>query len=295
MMAYAKLAGALLAHKDAAPAQTRSMTSIASVPLAGEGIRLLAQHLNTLNLPVFLAEYERLARQCAAERLDYRRYLLRLAELELVGRRRRLIERRIREARFPVVKKLDSFDFAAVPSLNKQAVLELAGCGYVARRENIIVLGDGGTGKTHIALGLGMAACQEGLSVGFVTAASLVHQLAEACDERRLLRLQRRLAAYKVLIIDELGYVPLSAAGARVLFEIVSQRGERGSTIVTSNLALDEWIDVLGTARLADAAVERLTRRARILQLNGQSYRRADVRSGLTVRRRNERSGLAGR
>ena len=141
-----------------------------------------------------------------------------------------MVERRIKAAKFPTVKSLDSFDFAAFPRLNKALVMELARSEYVERRENVIALGNSGTGKSHIALGLGLAACQKGLSVGFTTAAAVVHELMEARDEKRLLRLQRQLAAYKLLIIDELGYVPLSQTGAELLFEVFSQRYERGST-----------------------------------------------------------------
>ncbi len=166
---------------------------------------LLAHHLKALKLPTFLREHDKLARQCAAEGVDHTGYLLRLAELELLERERRTVERRIREARFPAVKSLDSFDFAALPSLNKMLVLELARGEYVGRRENVIALGPSGTGKTHLALGLGLAACQKGLSVGFTTAAALVHELLEAREERRLLRLQKQLAAYRLLIVDELG------------------------------------------------------------------------------------------
>ena len=185
---------------------------------------LLAHHLKALKLPSFLREHDKLARQCATEGVDHTGYLLRLAELELLDRERRLVERRIRQARFPAVKSLDSFDFAALPSLNKLLVLELARGAYVERRENVIALGNSGTGKTHIALGLGLAACQQGLSVGFTTAAALVHELLEARDERRLLRLQNQLAGYKLLIIDELGYVPLSSTGAELLFEVFRHR-----------------------------------------------------------------------
>ena len=167
---------------------------------------LLAHHLKALKLPTFLREYDKLARQCAAEGVDHTRYLLRLAELELIERERRMVERRIKQAKFPAVKSLDSFDFLGLPSLNKALVLELARSEYIVRRENIIAVGNSGTGKTHIALGLGLAACQKGLSVGFTTAAALVHELIEARDEKRLLRLQRQLATYKLLIIDELGY-----------------------------------------------------------------------------------------
>ena len=206
---------------------------------------LLAHHLRQLKLPTFLREYEKVAAEAAREGLDHVRFLLRLAELELIDRERRMVERRIRAAHFPAVKSFDTFDFAAIPSLNKPLVLELARCEYVAARENVIALGNSGTGKTHVALALGLAACQRGFSVTFATAAGLVHQLMEARDERRLLKLQAQLATVKLLIVDELGYVPLSQTGAELLFEIFSQRHERGSTIVTSNLPFEEWTSIL--------------------------------------------------
>src|SRR5919202_754569 len=234
---------------------------------------LLAHHLKALKLPSFLREYDKLARQCAAEGVDHTGYLLRLSELELLDRERRLIERRIRQARFPAVKSLDSFDFGALPSLNNLLVLELARCGYVERRENVIALGNSGTGKTHIALGLGLAAFQRGLSVGFTTAAALVHELLEARDEKRLLRLQKQLAGYRLLIIDELGFVPLSKSGAELLFEVFSQRYERGSTLVTSNLPFDESTEVFGSERLTGALLDRLTHHVHILEMNGESDR----------------------
>src|SRR5947209_8871599 len=234
---------------------------------------LLAHHLKALKLPTFLREHERLARQCATEGVDHLRYLLRLAELELIEREQRMVERRIRAAHFPTVKSLDSFDFLAIPSLNKALVLELARGDYIERRENVIALGNSGTGKTHIALGLGLAACQRGISVGFTTAAALVHELLEARDERRLLRLQKQLAGYRLLIIDELGFVPLSPSGAELLFEVVSRRYERGSVIVTSNLPFDEWTSVFGSERLTGALLDRLTHHVHILEMNGESYR----------------------
>jgi DNA replication protein DnaC len=246
-----------------------------SLPSGPDPRLLLAHHLKVLKLPTFLREYDKLARQCAADGVDHPRYLLRLAELELIDRERRMVERRIKEARFPAVKSLDSFDFAAIPSLNKTLVLELARSEYVARRENIIAVGNSGTGKTHIALGLGLAACQKGLSVGFTTAAALVHELMEARDEKKLLRLQRQLASHKLLIIDELGYVPLSQTGAELLFEVFSQRYERGSTIVTSNLPFDEWTAVFASERLTGALLDRLTHHVHILEMNGESYRLA--------------------
>jgi len=234
---------------------------------------LLAHHLKALKLPTFLREYDKVARQCAAEGADHVRFLLRLVELEVIDRERRMIERRIKAAKFPAVKSLDSFDFAALPSLNKALVMELARSEYVERRQNIIAVGNSGTGKTHIGLGLGLAACQKGLSVGFTTAAALVHELIEARDEKRLLRLQRQFAAYKLLIIDELGYVPLSPTGAELLFEVFSQRYERGSTMVTSNLPFDEWTSVFASERLTGALLDRLTHHVHILEMNGDSYR----------------------
>ncbi len=234
---------------------------------------LLTHHLKALKLPTFLREYDKLARQCAEEGVDHTRYLLRLSELELIDRERRMVERRIKLAHFPTIKSLDSFDFLAIPSLNKPLVAELARCEYIDRRENIIALGNSGTGKTHVALGLGLAACQKGLAVGFTTASALVHELMEARDERRLLQLQKRLVSLKLLIIDELGFVPLSKTGAELLFEVFSQRYERGSTLVTTNLPFDEWTDVFGSERLTGALLDRLTHHVHILEMNGESYR----------------------
>ncbi len=196
---------------------------------------LLEHHLKALRLPTILSEYDKVARQCAAEQADYPRYLLRLTELELLDRDRRAIERRIRQARFPVVKSLDSFEFLAIPSLNKALVLELARCEFLSRTENLLLLGNSGTGKTHIALALGLSACQRGHRVRFTTAAALVSELIEARDEKHLMRFQKLLASYELLIVDELGYVPLSKSGAELLFETFSQRYERTSTLVTSN------------------------------------------------------------
>ena len=195
---------------------------------------LLEHHLKELRLPSFLREYGKMAAQCAAENVDHPGYLLQLAELELIDRHQRMVECRIRAARFPAVKSLDTFDFLAVPSVNKALVMELARCEYVERRENVIAVGNSGTGKTHVALGL--AACQRGMSVGFTTAAGLVHELMEARDERRLLNLPRQLSRLNLLIIDELGFVPLSHTGAELLFEVFNQRYERGSTLITTNL-----------------------------------------------------------
>ena len=242
------------------------------ITAAGPAV-LLAHHLKQLKLPTVLREYEKVARECARDGVDHVRFLLRLVELELLDRERRVTERRIREARFPAVKSLDTFDFTAIPSLNKMLVLELARCEHVERRENVIALGNSGTGKTHIALALGLAACQRGLPTLFITAHALSSQLMEARDEKRLLRLQAQLQKVKLLIVDELGYVPLSQVGAELLFEVFSQRYERGSVIVTSNLPFEEWPSVFRSERLTGALLDRLTHHVHILEMNGDSYR----------------------
>src|SRR5216683_483065 len=216
---------------------------------------LLEHYLKELRLPTILRDYDKVARQCAVEQVDYPRYLLRMTELELLDRERRATERRIRQAKFPVVKTMDSFDFLAIPSVNKTLVLELARCEFLARRENVLLLGNSGTGKTHIALALGLAACQRGYRVRFTTAAALVSELIEARDEKKLLRFQKQIASYELLI------------------EMLSQRYERGSTLITSNLPFQEWTEVLGSERLTGALLDRLTHHVHILEMNGESFR----------------------
>ena len=248
---------------------------------------LLGNHLKALKLPTFAREYEKVAMESAQDRADYPRYLLRLCELERIDRERRNVERRIRLAHFPQTKSLDTFDFAAQPSLNKSLVLELARCEWIEKRHNSIALGPSGTGKTHVALALGLAACQKGYSVAFTPAAALVHELMEARDERRLRALQKHLNTVKLLIVDELGYVPFTAVGSELLFEVFSQRYERGATLVTSNLPFDEWTTVFGSERLTGALLDRLTHHVHILEMNGDSYRLA------TSKKTQRRSGSA--
>jgi DNA replication protein DnaC len=206
------------------------------------------------------------------------KYLLRLCELERIDRERRMVERLIKLARFPHTKSFDTFDFTAQPSLNNSLVLELARSEWVDKRTNVIALGPSGTGKTHLALALGLAACQKGQSVLFTTAAALVHELMEARDERKLRRVQKQMASAKLLIIDELGYAPFTAVGSELLFEVLSQRYERGSTLITSNLPFDEWTSVFGSERLTGALLDRMTHHVHILEMNGDSYRLASSR-----------------
>ena len=169
-----------------------------------------------------------MAQQCAADNSDHVRFLVRLVELELIDRERRLVERRIRTARFPTTKTLDAFDFLIIPSVNKPLVMDLARGGFIDRHENVIAVGNSGTGKTHLALGIGLAACQRGYRVLWKSAAMLVNELVEARDSKQLLRLQKTPLNVQLLIIDELGFVPLSKTGAELLFELISQRYEPG-------------------------------------------------------------------
>ena len=225
---------------------------------------LLEHHLKELKLPSFLREHGKMAAQCAAEGVDHPQYLLRLAGLELIDRHQRMVGRRIRAARFPAVKSLDTFDFPAITSVNKALVMELARCEYIQRLENGIAVGNSGAGKTHVALGLGLAACQRGMSVDFTTAAALAHEIMEARDERRRLNLQRQLSRLNLLIIDELGFVPRSRTGAELLFEVFS-------ILVTAKQPFGEWTGVFGSERLTGALLDRLTHHVHILEMNGES------------------------
>lgn len=240
---------------------------------SGDVSVLLSHHLKALKLPVFLREYAKVAAQCAKQKHDSARFLLELSELELIERERKGAERRVREAGFPVIKTLDSFDFKAIPSLNKRLVLELARGEYLQKRENVLAVGNAGTGKTHLAIALALAACQEGYRVRFFTAAGLVTALTEARDDKALLRFKKQLARKQVVIVDEFGYVPFSKTGAELLFEFFAERYERGSVIVTTNLPFDQWTEVLGSERLTGALLDRLTHRVHILEMNGESYR----------------------
>jgi DNA replication protein DnaC len=236
---------------------------------------LLKHHLKALRLPVFLREHPKVAAQCATDKADYAAFLLRLSEQELLERERKGAERRIKAAKFPAPKTLDGFDFLAAPTVNKIQILELARCEWIDKRESLILLGNPGTGKTHVAVALGMAACQRGYNVRFFAAAALVNALLEARDEKSLLKLQARLAKAHLLVIDELGYVPFSKTAAELLFEIFSQRYERGSVLVTSNLPFEEWTSVFGSERLTGALLDRLTHRSHIVPIEGESYRLA--------------------
>lgn len=240
---------------------------------------LVKHHLKQLKLPTMHGECEKTAIRAAQENLDHLAFLLSLCELELVDRERRAAERRLKAARFPATKTIDEFDFDAQPSINKPLVLELIKGDYLDKRENILLVGASGTGKTHLATSLALAACMQGRRVRFTRVTELITQLLEARDDKQLLKLRAQLAKNEILVLDELGYVPASRAGAELLFDVIGNAYERQSLIVTTNLPFENWTEVLGCERLTGAVLDRITHRCHILETKGESYRLKDARN----------------
>jgi DNA replication protein DnaC len=234
---------------------------------------LMRQYCTQLRLPAVAANYRHFAEDAARANQPYDRFLLALLERELQQRALNQAQRRLRSAGFPVLYTLETFDFTALPQLNKTHILELAQGRWLAEHQNVILVGDIGTGKTHVGTALAAAACRQGRSVRFFTAAGLVNALLAAQDQSTLTKLLAKLQRVELVMLDELGFLPLSSRGAQLLFQFCSERYLRRSLLVTTNLTFDRWGELLGDPLLGGALVDRLTHQAQIVEFRGQSYR----------------------
>lgn len=234
---------------------------------------LLEAYLRTLDLAMFLEHYQAYAKDAARSGLSYERFLLALSEAEVSHREAQRIERSIAAAKLPFLKELATFDFTAVESIQRTRVLELAQGGYMDRAENLLLLGTPGLGKTHLAIGLALAACRQGRRVRFYRAAKLVDELLVMQHNLRLSRFVSRFEKIDLLVLDELGFFPVSKEGTQLLFQLCSDLYERVSIIVTSNLRFAEWNQIFGDDKMTTAFIDRLTHKGHILEFIGESYR----------------------
>jgi DNA replication protein DnaC len=235
-------------------------------------------------------EFEKLAREAIASTQTFEQYLLRLTELEVSARASNAMNSRIKNASFPVEKDLEGYNFSAIPSVSKQKILELARCEWIRQHANVCLLGQPGTGKTHLAISLGLAACREGIRTKFFTAAALVNQLEEAQKQFALDRFQKRLDKIDLLIVDELGYLSFSRSGAELLFQVFADRYERRSLLITSNLAFSDWGQIFQGERMTAALLDRLTHHCDIFEMNGESFRFKESMKEKKTSRTNKKS-----
>jgi len=234
---------------------------------------VLTENLKSLKLSTMLSDLPGHLRQAKQDKLDYDEFLLNLTEVEIQVRKENGCKRRLREARFPLLKPLETFKFDAALDLDARLIKELSDCAYTKQSRNIIFMGKSGTGKTHLATALGMEACKRGIRTRFVTGCGLANELIEARDEKLLGRLIKRYAGYGLLIVDELGYVPFSKEGAQLIFQILAERHERKSVIITTNMGFGDWTQVFGDPNLTAALLDRITHKAYVINCSWESYR----------------------
>ena len=236
-------------------------------------LQSIRQHCKTLRMPSVAAQFQKIAEQAQRDKHSYERYLDVLLGTEVEEREHRAVQRRLKEAQLPRAKTLEEFDFSQSPKVSARRIRELAQGDYIDQARPVLFLGDAGTGKTHLATALCVAACQQRRRVRFTTASRLVNELVEAREEHELSRVIRRYARFDLLCIDELGYVPLADVGAELLFQVISERCERTALIITTNLPFSEWTQVFTNTRLCKALLDRVTDQAHILETGTESYR----------------------
>jgi DNA replication protein DnaC len=234
---------------------------------------LLNDNLKSLKLSTMIRNLQRHLRQAKQDKLDYDEFLLNLTEDEVLVRKENGRKRRLREAKFPLLKPLETFNFEAAPDLDARLIKELSSCEYVKKNRNIIFMGKSGAGKTHLATGLGMEACKQGVRTRFVTGCGLANELIEARDEKLLGRIVKRYAGYGLLIVDELGYVPFSTEGAQLIFQILAERHERKPVMITTNLGFGDWTQIFGDPSMTAALLDRITHKAHVINCSWESYR----------------------
>ena len=237
----------------------------------------LLANLKTLKLSAMISQLEGCLRQARESSEDYAEFLLNLTELEVATRMENGRKRRLRDAKFPLLKPLEVFKFEAAPDLDTRLIKDLAGGRYIKDARNVIFLGRSGTGKTHLATALGMEACRQGIRTRFVTGCALANELIEARDEKILARVIKRYASYGLLIVDELGYVPFSKEGAELMFQVLAERHERRSVIITTNLGFGDWTQIFGDPTLTAALLDRITHKAFTINCTWESYRLKDT------------------
>lgn len=234
---------------------------------------LLTENLKILKLSAMKRDLESCLRQAKQDHTGYDEFLLNLTEVEVLYRQENGYKRRLAEARLPQVKPLESFDFGAASNLDARLIKELSGCEYVQTARNVIFMGKSGTGKTHLATGLGIEACKKGIKTRFVTGCGLANELIEARDEKGLSRVVKRYASYGLLIIDELGYVTFSREGAQLIFQVLAERHERSPVIITTNMGFGDWTQIFGDANMTAALLDRITHKAHVINCSWESYR----------------------
>ena len=234
---------------------------------------VLIENLKSLKLSTMIRNLQSHLRQAKQDKLDYDEFLLNLTEAEVQVRKEIGCKRRLRDAKFPLLKPLETFDFEAVTGLDARLIKELSSCEYVDKSRNVILMGKSGAGKTHLATGLGMEACKHGIRTRFVTGCALANELIEARDEKILARAVKRYAGYGLLIIDELGYVPFSKEGAQLIFQILAERHERKPVMITTNLGFGDWTQIFGDPSMTAALLDRVTHKAHVINCTWESYR----------------------